>query len=149
MNDSLSETAIVCAVAEDAALCITRKVINELQRMKYTLSGDDSELKTTWDEICAQIQYEKSIFWNVYDDTVRGCLAGYVEELPAHEREALWLQTEEGIDWAFEESEDREPYPVYDNDIIEYLAREYIYTKAEEWTNARIRAFLERARMRD
>jgi hypothetical protein len=40
--------------------------------MSDTLSGDDSELKTTWDEICAQVQYEHSIFWETYDEIVRG-----------------------------------------------------------------------------
>ena len=38
------------AVAQLAARRIARKVITDLQRMKHTLSGDDSELKTTWDE---------------------------------------------------------------------------------------------------
>jgi hypothetical protein len=56
----MSESAIVREVAEKAARRITRKVIATLQQMTDRLSGDDSELKTTWDEICAQLQYEKS-----------------------------------------------------------------------------------------
>jgi hypothetical protein len=149
MTDSLSESAIVRAVAKEAARHITRKVINRLQSMKHTLSGDDSELKTTWDEICAQVQYEESFYWDAYDETVRSYLTGYVAKLPKHEREAIWLQTDAGGDWDCEEPEDRESNPVLDDDIVDYLAREYIYVEAGRWSNARIRAFIERASMRD
>jgi hypothetical protein len=96
MSDPLSEWEIVSAVAQAAAKRITRKVIAHLQSMDETLSGDDSELKTPWDEICVQVQYEASFFWDAYDETVRGILRGYVAELPKHEREAIWLQTAPG-----------------------------------------------------
>jgi hypothetical protein len=55
---ALSESAIVQAVAEDAARRVTRKVISTLQKMTVLLSGDDSELMTSWDEICVQVQGE-------------------------------------------------------------------------------------------
>ena len=48
MNKMLSESGIVKAVAKQAIQRITRSVIADLQRMEYTLSGEDSELKTTW-----------------------------------------------------------------------------------------------------
>lgn len=149
MSESFSESSIVSAVAQEAARRITRKVISGLQRMKHTLSGDDSELKTTWDEICVQVQYEESFYWDAYDETVRGCLAGYIAELPFHEREAIWLQTDAGVDWDCEEPEDRDPNPVRDDDIVEYVAREYVYAEAGRWSNARIRAYIDRSIMRD
>jgi len=145
MSDMLSESAIISAVAQQAAQRITRKVVAALQRMNITLSGDDSGLKTTWDEICVQVQYEESFAWEVYDETVRGIVDEYVRELPKHEREALWLQTEEGIDWLYEETEDRDRNPIVEDDIIAYLANKYVYAEAEEWSNARIRSFLERS----
>lgn len=144
MSDPLSESGIVRAVAETAAQRITRKVIAHLQSMDETLSGDDSVLKTPWDEICVQVQYEASFFWDAYDDTVQGIVRGYVTELPKHEREAIWLQTDAGSDWDYEEPEDREPQPVCDDDIVDYLAHEYVYVEAGRWSNARIRAYLDR-----
>src|SRR5215472_1762471 len=63
MSQGLSESAIVRAVAERVAKRLTRKVIATLQQMREKLAGDDSELKTTWDEICAQVQYEESFYW--------------------------------------------------------------------------------------
>ncbi len=149
MSDHLSEPAIVSAVAHEASRRITRKVIADLQRMKIVLSGDDSELKTTWDELCAQVQYEESFHWDVYDETVRATIGGLVDELPKHEREALWLQTDAGHDWDCEEPQDRERYPVCNDDIVDYLAHEYVYREAGRWSNKHIRAFIERSEMRD
>ena len=86
---------------------------------------------------------------DAYDETVRAYLTGYVAKLTKHEREAIWLQTDAGGDWDCEEPEDRESSPVLDDDIVDYLAREYIYAEAGRWSNARILAFIERASMRD
>ena len=112
--------------------------------MKDTLSGDDSELDTTWDEICVQ-----AVFWNAYDEIVRGMVRGYVAELPKYEREAIWLQTDAGINWGCEEPEDREAHPVSDNDIVNYLVHQYVYSQAADWSNARIEAHLARSNMGD
>ncbi|HNU31948.1 MAG TPA: hypothetical protein PKN00_22345 [Sedimentisphaerales bacterium] len=144
MSEALSESAIVHALAQDAARRITRKVIADLQRMKHTLSGDDSELKTTWDEICVQIQSEQSFCWDVYDETVRAVVSGHVAKLAAYEREAIWLQSDAGGDWDCREPQEREAYPVCDGDVVDYLIREYIYAEAGRWSNARIRAYIER-----
>ena len=143
MTDPLSEWDIVSAVAEAAAKRIARKVIAYLQGMDQMLSGDDSGLKTTWDEICVQVQYEQSFYWDAYDETVRGILRGYVAELPKHEREAIWLETDAGVDWRFEEPEERDPRPVSEEDILDYLAQEYVYAEAGRWSNSRIRDYLD------
>ncbi|MDT3776349.1 hypothetical protein PJI16_02090 [Nitrospira sp. MA-1] len=144
MTDSISESAIVRAVAEQAARRITRKVISVLQMMSETLAGDDSDLKTSWDEICVQVQIEASFSWDAYDETVRHIVEGHIVKLLKHEREAIWLQTDAGWDWAYEESADREADPEMDDDIVDYLTREYVYAEAGHWSNARIRALIER-----
>jgi len=149
MNRTLSESAIVKTVAEQAIRGITRKVIADLQRMEHILSGDDSELKTNWDEICVEVQYEKSFAWDAYDETVKAIVAGCVCDVALHEREAIWLQTEPGSDWDCDEPETRDAYPVVDDDIIEYIANEHIYSEAGRWSNSRIRAYIDRSSRRD
>ena len=144
MSDTLNESAIVRTIADLAAKRISRKAIPELQKMDETLAGDDSELASVWNAICVQVQYEQSIYWDAYDDTVRTILARHLDELAKHEREAIWLQTEAAADWDRKEPEERDPYPVCDDEIAEYLAKEYVYAEAGRWSNARIRAFLDR-----
>ncbi len=145
----LSEWEIVSEVAREAARRITRKVISDLRQMTDTMPGDDSELKTTWDEICVQVQDEKSFHWDAYDETVQAIVRDYIDKLPKHEQEAIWLQTDAGLDWRFAEPDEREPQPVKDNDSVDWLTGEYVYGEADNWSNARIRAFLERSRKRD
>jgi hypothetical protein len=144
MSDGLSESAIVEAAAEKAAKRVTRSVIAVLQKMRDTLSGEDSGLKTTWDEICAQIQFQESVLWDTYDEVVRTIVKNQVDKLPAHEREAIWLQTDAGVDWSCKEPDQREAQPVFDGDIIDWLITEHVYQEASNWSNPRIRAYLER-----
>ncbi|HWX34930.1 MAG TPA: hypothetical protein VNZ53_46845 [Steroidobacteraceae bacterium] len=144
----LSETAIVSAVAARAARGVGRKTIAALQKRTETTSGDPL-LRTVWDEVCVQVQYEESTLWDAYDETVRSFVAAYVEELPEHEREAIWLQTDQGSDWDCEDPADREPYPVVNDDIVGYVVHEFVYSEAGRWSNPRIRAFIERSSMRD
>ena len=145
----LTETAIIRALADYVAERIARKTIAALQKRTETASGYGSGLKTVWDEICAQVQYEESILWDAYDQTVRSFLASYVEELPGHERDALWLQTNEGDDWDCKDPDAREEAPVLNDDIVGYLAHDYVYAAAGRWSNARIRAFIDRSSIRD
>jgi hypothetical protein len=145
----LSESRVVKAVADAVAKRVARRVILGLQRMHHTLSGDDSELVTTWDEICVQVQYEKSFFWDAYDETVRALVAWEVENLPEHEKDALWLRTDAGWDWAYKPEDERPPEPVVDDDIVDYVTRNYVYAEAGFWSNKRIRAYIDRSGIRD
>ena len=81
--------------------------------MRGTLSGDDSGPKSTWDEICVQRQSTESFYWEAYDSAVHRLVESQVAALPQHEREAIWLQTDAGVDWSCEEPDDREPDPVF------------------------------------
>lgn len=126
---------------------IARRVIGELNRMTDTLSG---ELETTWEEICVQVQGERSFDWDAYDLTVQQVVLGHIVQLQRHEREALWLQTEAGIDWTFQR-DDRgaDPADVSDDEIVSYLKDDFIYPAAEDWSNERTQAFFERRHERD
>jgi hypothetical protein len=146
----LSESAIIADVSQRACQRLAHKVIGELQRMDDALlSPEGSGLQNTWDEICVQVQHEESFSWRAYDDTVRALVDGLVAELRAFERESIWLQTPEGTDWDCEEPEQRESNPVYDSDITNYLLREYIYSAAANWSNSRIRAYLDQRVVHD
>lgn len=149
MKSNLSESAIVRMLAEQLSQRITRSTIRGLQDMDAKLSGDDSELEDPWDEICAQVQYEKSICWDVYEETIQVFVAGEVEALEPFEREAIWLQTPEGDDWACDDEESREPYPVVNDDIVAYIISDHVLAAAGRWTNPKIRAYIDRSSLRD
>jgi hypothetical protein len=138
-----NESDIVKALADEIAKKIARKTIFALRRMRYTLSGDDSGLTTVWDEICVQIQENEPCHWPIYDLTVRSLVEYDVFILKHFEKLAIWIQTESYLDdW---ENQDDEQLPhVFDGDIVNYLLREYIYSEAMDWKNAKITKYLER-----
>jgi hypothetical protein len=68
-----------------------------------------------------------------------------VEQLKQFERDAIWLHTEAGVDWDWDDDLHKasEP-PTYDPDITDYILHKYLLPAAESWSNRRIRAHLER-----
>jgi hypothetical protein len=150
MSGKFSESAVIRAFAEEICQRLTRTMIARLQKMKDGLqSGDGSGLENIWDEICVQIQDQRSIFWDLYDLTVRQMVEAEVEKLSRHEREAIWLQTTEAGDWEFDEESEHAHYPVCYDDIVGYVMNKHIYTAACNWNNQRIREYLDHAVLSD
>lgn len=145
MEQKLSEYRIVRELAEKVCQRIMRRTIRALQGMTSSdelLSGEGSGLRNTWEEICVQLQLEHSYSWEAYEETLRVYVEYFVDELPAHEREAIWLQTPEGDDWECEEASERELYPVFNPDIVNYITSDYVFQAGNNWSNSRIRAYL-------
>ncbi len=142
MNRKLSEATIVDDLAERVCTRLTRRTIRKLQEFTFCrLFGDDSCLANTWDEICVQIQLEESFAFDVYEQTVRAIIAGHVEELPLFERDAVWIQTPEGLDWYCDDEDERAPNPVDPDDIVSYVIQDYVFAEAYDWRNPRIRKY--------
>lgn len=139
-----SADKVMQALARELAGHITRKCILAIQSMKDTLSSDDSGLTNAWDEICVQVQDEHSFFWDTYDEIARDLVAAYVDELKEYEKEALWSQTGEGWDWYCDtDNYDGEIPPVFDGDIVNHIVNKYLYVKAGNWSNERIREYMD------
>jgi hypothetical protein len=144
VRSRLSESQIVEDLAGQVCLRLAGKVISILQKMNDGLqSGDDSCLENTWDEVCAQVQGEHSVLWDLYDELLQTLTNAEVEELLPHERDAIWLQTTEGDCWKSEDESEREVCPVWTGDIVTYVVTGQIYRKAANWNSRRIRKYLE------
>ena len=76
---------------------------------------------------------------------MRSLVVAYVKELKDHDKMAIWFQTDQGWDWLYDDEEERDEYPpLFDGDIVEYIVQEYLYNKASNWSNERIRSYLDR-----
>jgi hypothetical protein len=131
-------TQIITSLAEKLTQKMASKIIRHLQKSTITLSGDDSGLKNTWDEICVQIQYEYSFHWEVYLGLVEKLCLEEVLMLEEIEKFALWLQTDSGFEY---EQKEGDPEIVLE-DIIQIIKKELFY-KAGNWSNDRIRKYLD------
>lgn len=93
------EERLVAIWAEEIAQRVTGETIARLQRMRDLMSGDDSGLENTWEELCVQVQGEESIFWSSYERVLDACIEQVIEERSRHEQVALWLVNEESFEW--------------------------------------------------
>ena len=140
-----SDSRIVTKLADEVCKRIARRIIKEFQQRKdVLLSGDDSCLTNTWEELCVQVQQEQSFYWDMYIADLQRSLAAEVEQLQPYEREAVWLQTPAGGDCDDEEFREPEPF-IGEEEIVEYLTNEYVLAEAGRWSNRRIRKYLDRA----
>lgn len=140
---------LIQQVSQDETRRICQKVRLIFTKIEATLSGD-SGLHNAWDEICVQVQFQQSLYWDVHENMILDQIELVVKELPEHIKTIIWLQTENGFDWLcdVESSEeeglkqDQDP-PVYEDDIVYFIFNELMGI-ADEWSNARIREYLER-----
>ncbi|MGD9781803.1 MAG: hypothetical protein AB7V14_06585 [Kiritimatiellia bacterium] len=143
------EDKIVRDLASRAGHVIARRVIARLRNMNDgLLAGDDSGLTNSWDEICVQIQGEKFALWSAYEDTIDGIILSELEEYDRLMKTALWLQTEDGIEWGIDNNDGTQPV-FSDGALVDRVRNEYVLASAEGWSNARIRAYLGQAERRD
>jgi len=176
--------AIIAQVAEEACQRVSSSVIRKLRRMNDGMqSGGDSPLKNIWDEVCVQMQDEPSVMWEAYEDTLLGLIESELEKQCNLISGAIWLQTEEGQDWDWDNqlaaddgligqsrrNDEREFYFIeiekqpgsrpaeaqagaaqipetveYNPETVgRYIMEQYILRSAREWSNRRIRKYLD------
>jgi hypothetical protein len=145
MKSKLSVFTIIRTLGNLVCQRVSRQVIRNLQELNdkdSLLSGDNSGLVNVWDEICVQMQLEESCFWEGYEDLIETFVRSYVEKLPDHERDAAWLITFEGESWNCEPEDDRDPDPVFHDDIVKHISG-YVLTTGNDWSNHRIRSYID------
>jgi len=136
---------IVYEFADFLANKISNKVERKLKKLKEGCmqSADDSGLINLWEEICVQMQFEEYFCWDLYEKLIEDYIESQVDLLLPYEKTALWLQTEKGINWEIENEGKDGSFTYIVNDIVKYIAEKYIYSKAREYSNVRIRRYLD------
>lgn len=133
------QSQVVTYLADKISKEVSSKGIRGLQKCDVTLSGEDSGLINTWEEICVQIQGEYSYYWDSYEEAIELFLQPHLDKLNPYEEFAIWLQTDEGMD--YDENEDMEPQ-INASAVLKYV-KSFLYEQAGNWTNKRIRNYLE------
>ena len=144
--DELPRKPFYEARAERLVQRLMRRLIAALRKMNHPsmlLSGQDSGLKTVWEEICVQRQGEESYEWHAYERTLCVLINGELDELSHDEEVDLWFLTQEGSDWLSEHEEDEE-HPEPNDSETEDLLSNRLLSCAGDYTNRRIRAYVER-----
>lgn len=137
---SLSESSIVSHLARRVVDQLLKKVIRDFRQSGFLTLREDvhTMLDNGWDELCVVVHLDGIACGDRYDEAIKLFVRCSVEGLESFELEAVWLQTDEGDEWDCEEPEDREPYPVFSEDVVRYVA-EMVTDKARESSNPRVR----------
>jgi hypothetical protein len=132
-------------VANNAIKGICERAKRRLMQMPYSgLPGDDANLRNVWEELCVQIQFGESAFWEDYETSVRQVVAGAMLDCQDYEKLAIWLVTDPGFDWRYEDDERRDNPPfIDDGELALFIQRSHLYRIAEHWSNTRIRSFMD------
>lgn len=141
--------------AKAAAETIIARVVRKLQRTPGPNWGYGTPLRSLWDEICVRHQVgHVDMYWDECLRLIEVEIWPVVEALPIRDKCALWLQTDAGRDWLWDafnpdSEQDTEPDeldalpPFSDDDVVHYFAREYMIPLADDFTNTRIRLYLD------
>lgn len=139
--------------AEAARARVCRAVVTNLRRLPGMMDGGDSMLRNAWDEICVQVQFQESVFWeSAYLPTIEQLIKARIAKLSKCEKRAIWLQSEEGSSWlndldfiqdGQEGRYDGSGVPYDDESVIE-LVLDSVLTEAANYENSRISASLDR-----
>lgn len=148
------QTALIREFSDAVAKRIADAAMSYLIKSKHTLSGDDSGLTNTWEEICVQVQGEHSYDWWAYEAMMHDAVIASMVALAQHEMGAIWLQTVPGNEW-HERDVDAEldallyrvgakdwSIPANEEDSVQYIISQYLEPLAFDYTNANISAFL-------
>jgi hypothetical protein len=139
-------TVILMRLADAECETLCGRTIRYLQSLSgdHLQSGETSGLKNVWDEVCVQVQFQYSVFWDLYESIIRDFIASAVDPLPHYSKCAIWLQTEVGEDWGFEAEEQGGEPTFYLDDIVDYVYSNYVMREAANWSNRRVCAYLDR-----
>jgi len=142
------EQQIVKAWAKELNDKIVGQAIRELEQMDgmEMLSGDDSSLKNVWEEICVQVQFEESADWDAYIETMESVLESQVQLLSSDARLALWVTTDEGWNYVYDNHTDENGAanaPVFDGDIVNAI-KDKLLAAASNYSTQNIDRFLMR-----
>jgi hypothetical protein len=138
---------IISKIASAECERVCSLTIKDLEGMTDGLqSSEDSGLINIWDEVCVQVQYDQSMFWDAYIEVISGIIAKHLKAVPECVKEAIWLQTEAGRDWAWDNDDSDEPEDICidEDEAVDYILHEYVLTEAGGWSNKAISDYLDR-----
>ncbi len=133
---------IVQQICKELFKKIEIRVIRRIQKHSATVLGHYS-LKNMWDEICLITQEGDQMYYDACTDTIDGEINLTLSKmmLDNWQLSAMWLQTQEGLDWVYdyENKMPEETFLTHNlDDITKYIREEYILVAAMNWSNARI-----------
>lgn len=130
----MEEFKILSALSRYYIDLISDKVIADLHKLRdkdFLLSGNDSGLKSVWEEICVHIQGEESMYWDAYENTIENHISAELRLQPIAIMNLLIYVAEP----------DRDYNKGVDEEVIKAILDQVLF-KAEKYSNNNIERYL-------
>jgi hypothetical protein len=135
---------IISKIADKECERVSTQCILALQKMTEGMqSGDGSPLRNVWEEVCVQVQYQYSFHWEAYLITVKQVMLSEIQPLDESVKQAIWLQTDDGMRWEDEEADPDRIAPYCEDDIVNHILHKFVLATANDWSNRRIEKYME------
>jgi hypothetical protein len=133
-----TEEKILSDLIEYYTRLMVRKVVHAIRRLpeEAMCSGDDSPLKTIWDEVCVQIQHQYFFHWDLYDDMIFEICLDKFNGMPIEIQRILTYAACERQNTSYEF---RTTWPSI---AAEYI-RSNVYQLASDYSNKQISDYLD------
>jgi hypothetical protein len=96
--------------AEQRYKSYTARIIDQIKRLDAScMQSGDARLSNVWDEYKVQVQVEHSVFFGLYEDTIRRLIARTVSAIPPEPLIQMWHVTPQGLDSAADQGSSRPP----------------------------------------
>jgi len=84
------------------------------------------------------------MFYDAYLHAITKTVSRELEGVAEHLKQAIWLQTDDGWDWGYdnEESEDDVP-PFWDGRFTDYMLHGYVLREVADWASDEIDEYLD------
>lgn len=141
MTHIKSDFQLLLALSSIHVDAISSVVIDHLKALteNVLLSGDDSGLKNTWEEICVQAQ-GVSYHWDVYEEVIGNFITSELNKQPPAVQ--ILLSYIGSIDSEFQYGEDEDPYCIF-HEAANKEVKNNIILKAGSYENENINRYLD------
>lgn len=128
-----------------AAVCkrVTRAVVHQLRSMPTPIP-EIFGMKSIWQDICVQLQYDKSIEWDAYEYEAKSSVERAVDALNIEDMTCVWLQTRRADEMPWQDHHNDDSIPIYADDVIDYILSDYVFKKAIDSEDRVVRAWIDR-----
>lgn len=136
--DEIPEKKFLNSFAKEIVSTLVQQAISQLKKNngQSLLSGDDTGLRNTWEEICVQVRDEESLYWDsVYLPTIEEVLKDGYHQLDKLQKSILaFYLTNEMVD-------DEGSVNFNDDEVIDEL-KTLLLCEAFDYSNYRIEKYL-------
>ena len=130
----MEEFEILSALNKYYVDLIRDRVIADLHKLRdkaLLLSGNDSGLKSVWEEICAHVQGQESIYWDAYENTIENHISSELRQQPIPIMNLMLYVAEPHRDYN----------KGADEEVIRVVLEQVLF-KAQEFTNRNIERYI-------